>query len=556
MQLLYAFIISMTTIKLNDDILLSVRKPARYIGKEHNAIEKDWDKISTRVCLCFPDVYEIGMSNLGIKILYHILNSCEDALCERAFTPWLDMEELMRNKKIPLFSLESKRPVSDFDIIGFSISYELSYTNILTMLDLAGIPLRSKDRQNKNFPLIIAGGTCSFNPEPLAEFIDLFLIGEGEEAVTEIIDTYKRYKGKKELLSELAKIEGAYVPSLGSQVPVKKRVVKELSNEYFPTVPIVPYIPAVHDRITLEIMRGCPHNCRFCQARSIYSPVRIRRPGDIRSLAKDSYDKTGLDEISLLSLSTSDYPGLENLLAELSGDFCSLGVGISLPSLRVEDKIKQLPSLISFIKKSGLTFAPEAGTERLLEVIGKNIDHKKLFDAIRQAYRLGWRRLKLYFMIGLPSEEKADLEGIVEISEKAAMLRKEFSRHPAEIIISVSSFVPKPHTEFERLPMAGPDELKQKQAFLKERIGRRRYLKLKLHDIKTSVLEATFSRGDRALSNVLVSAWKNGARFDAWTESFKPEVWDKAFLDNNISKKDYLKAIPPGQILPWPAITL
>jgi len=548
---------------------MEVRKPARYIGEEHNIIKKDWNEPRVKVCLCYPDLYEIGMSHLGLKILYHILNQREDVLCERSFTPWFDMEEKMLEEGTRLFSLENKKPLSEFDIIGFSLQSELTYTNLLNMLHLSDIPLRYSDRRGKGYPLIIAGGTTAFNPEPLADFIDLFLIGDGEEAIIDIIETYKRYRASEEsLLKEMAKIEGVYIPSLynvsyakGMQeitpidkdVPkkIKKRLLKKLTRESFPTAPIVPYISTVHDRITLEIMRGCPNNCYFCQAKPIYNPVRIRSQEDILHLAKASYEKTGFDEISLLSLSSSCYPDIDKLITKLTKVFAPLGVGLSLPSLRIDKKLINLPSLISAVKKSGLTFAPETGSERMLQAINKGIKHEELFETLRQAYKKGWRKAKLYFMIGLPSEEEEDLEAIIDLAQKAALLRKEFFRHPADVTVSVSFFIPKPHTPFQHKAMQPAEELKKKKEFLIDRARGKRYLKLKIHDLNTSIIEGVISRGDRRLSELLLTAWKKGARFDAWSESFKPELWEEAFLASGIDAKAYLCERVPEEPLPW-----
>lgn len=581
----------MERVELTDEILLNVNRPARYIGQEYNMVKKDWDHTRVKVCLCYPDVYEIGMSHLGLKILYHILNERDDVLCERCFTPWLDMEKIMLDKKLSLFSLENKMPLALFDIIGFSLQYELTYTNLLNMLYLAGIPLKSSDRDNGSFPLIIAGGPCAFNPEPLADFIDLFLIGDGEEAIVDIIETYKRsplrdsparhgrgtdpdrgttpVSRKQQLLTEMAKIDGVYVPSFydvsysGDKIKaitprfvdipekIKKRTINRLSPQTFPVRPVVPYLSTVHDRITLEIMRGCPNQCRFCQARSIYAPVRMREPDELLDLASQVYKNTGFDELSLVSLSSSSYPYIAGLIKALTEKFATTGVGISLPSLRIEESLKNLPSLISAIKKSGLTFAPEAGTERMLCIINKRVKTNQLFEALRQAYKMGWRRVKLYFMIGLPFEEEDDLEAIVELSDEAAMLRRTVSPHPAEVVINVSSFIPKPHTPLQWAKMADMDELKSKQQFLIKKVAGKRYLKLKLHNIQRSILEGVFSRGDRRLGRVLLDAWVNGARFDAWSESFKPELWDDIFLKNGLNKESYLTERRLDEILPW-----
>ncbi|NQT95847.1 MAG: TIGR03960 family B12-binding radical SAM protein, partial [Candidatus Omnitrophica bacterium] len=474
----------MDQVQLTDEILLNVRRPARYIGEEHNSIKKRWSDAMVKVCLCYPDTYELGMSHLGLKILYHILNKRDDTLCERSFAPWLDMEEIMRKNDIRLFSLESKMGLASFDIIGFSLGYELTYTNLLNMLDLSKIPLRSHEREGRDFPLIIAGGTCAFNPEPLADFIDCFVIGDGEEAIIDLIDIYKKCgrEKKQELLKELSLIDGLYVPSCyDSSKKIKKRTIKDLTFEYFPTAPIVPYIQIVHDRITLEIMRGCPNSCHFCQAKSIYSPVRIRKPKEIVQLAEESYKNTGFDEVSLLSLSSSNYPGIDKLINKLTAIFSSLGVGISLPSLRIEKELDRLPLAIwaggssaCGGKKSGLTFAPEVATEKMQRVVNKLLDFKELFTALRQAYKIGWKRVKLYFMIGLPEEEREDLEAIVALADRVALLRKEVSRGPAEVTISISSFIPKPHTAFERLPMASLNDIKEKQQFLVDKVKTKR----------------------------------------------------------------------------------
>jgi radical SAM family uncharacterized protein len=544
----------MQKVELSEELLLSIRKPARYIGQEHNAITKDWNSTAVKFCLCYPDLYEIGMSNLGMKILYHVLNRQEDVLCERCFTPWIDMEQAMIDRGIALFSLENRAPISEFDIIGFSFSYELSYTNMLTMLHLSGIPFRAADRNTGRYPLIIAGGPCVFNPEPLSEFMDIFFIGEAEEAVLDIIGVYKRYKNSKsQLIAELSKIDGVYAPSEHDtkRVKIKKRTAASLDESSFPVKPVVPYIQIVHDRIAIEIMRGCPNNCRFCQAKSIYAPVRLRKREQIIKLAKLSYQNTGLDEISLLSLSSSSYPGIDVLIDELTKEFLPLGVGVSLPSLRIEDATRDLPALISIIKKSGLTFAPEAGTDKMLDIINKKIEKEKLFEVLKQAFSKGWRRVKLYFMIGLPHEEQQDVEAIIDFAKAVAMIRKEVAGQPAEVVVNVSSFIPKPHTYFQCQPMAGRQELEDKQRMLFKKSKHIRYLKLKFQDIDTSRLEAVFSRGDKKLGRVLTYAWGNGARFDAWGESFNYNIWQQAFDSCGIDMQDYLSSADESSVLPW-----
>jgi radical SAM family uncharacterized protein len=548
----------MKQVQLSEELLLSVRKPARYIGGEYNSIKKDWDSVDARFCLCCPDLYEIGMSNLGMKILYHILNRQENILCERCFTPWVDMEKAMRDNNVPLFSLESRMPLRAFDILGFSFSYELSYSNMLTMLDLSGIPFLARNRKSDKYPLVIAGGPCVVNPEPLSDFIDLFVIGDGEGPVIELVDAYNQYKADRPLmLDKMSQIEGIYIPSLHSSCrKIRKRTAGKLQKEDFPVRPIVPYIETVHDRIAIEIMRGCPNNCHFCQARAIYGPVRIRDKSQVIELARDSYKNTGLDEVSLLSLSSSNYPGIEKLIKELTDIFLPLGVGISLPSLRIEDAVSGLPSLVSVIKKSGLTFAPEAGSDRMLRIINKEIEKEKLFSALTAAFSKGWRRIKLYFMIGLPGETDKDVEAIIEFAESIIALRKRVSRQGADIIVSVSSFIPKPHTYFERQSMAGVDELKRKQNILFNKSRPHRSIKLKFNDAYTSMLEAVFSRGDKILSALLLQAWENGARFDAWQETFNHSIWQGAFSSCGIDPQHYLKMRDEHENLPWNHIVL
>jgi radical SAM family uncharacterized protein len=544
---------AMNPVQPSKELLLSVRKPARYIGNEYNSIKKDWAGTDIRFCLCCPDLYEIGMSNLGIKILYHSLNAREDILCERCFTPWIDMEKAMRDNHIPLYSLESKMPLAEFDILGFSFSYELSYTNMLTMLDLAGIPFNSKDRRHGRYPLVIAGGPCVVNPEPLSDFIDVFAIGDGEESAIEIIDAYKKNKAKNDLmLNEMSRIEGVYIPRLyKGPEKIKKRTTRVLTKEVFPVKPIIPYIQTVHDRISIEIMRGCPNNCHFCQARSIYGPVRMRDRSQVIDLAMDLYKNTGMDELSLLSLSSSSYPGIEKLIVELTALFLPLGVGISLPSLRIEDSTVNLPSLVSVIKKSSLTFAPEAGSDRMLRIINKNIEKERLFSVLREAFTRGWRRVKLYFMIGLPQETDEDIEAIITFAASIAGLRKDVSRQPADIVINVSSFIPKPHTFFEREAMESATELQRKQRILLRISRPHRYLKLKFNDVSASILESVFSRGDRNLASPLIRAWENKARFDAWHETFNFNAWTRAFSDYGIDIQGYLSKKDTQATLPW-----
>ncbi|MDD5450033.1 MAG: TIGR03960 family B12-binding radical SAM protein [Candidatus Omnitrophica bacterium] len=526
------------------EMLLGVSRPGRYLGNEWNVVKKDLDRTAVRFALAFPDVYDVGMSYLGLRIIYGVLNAREDTACERVFAPWVDLEAKMRENKIPLFSLESKAPIRDFDIIGFSLTYELNYTNVLNMLDLAGIPLRAKDRDN-SFPIIIAGGPSAFNPAPMEEFIDAFVIGEGEEVVLEIVDVYKRVYGrrsivpsggfaldsrwsmvdglevKEKLLKEIAKLEGVYVPRFSKEV--KKRSVKNLDASFYPVKDLVPYIQIVHDRITLEIMRGCPFNCKFCQAGAFYKPVRVRSHEKIMDLAREIYRNTGYDEISLLSLSSSSCPDILSLITKLTEEFEGRGIGISLPSLRSEEVLKLLPSLIAKVRKSGLTFAIEAGSKRLRRHISKDIDVEKVAAACQEAFDRGWRLVKFYFMIGLPTETWDDLAGIPDFINTIAALRKD-----AEISVSITAFVPKVGTQFadER-----PDELGmllEKQKFIKDRIKNRR-VKLRFHDARVSYLEGKLSRPEAGLASAIYRAWQEGARLDAWDECFNFERWKKAF---------------------------
>ncbi len=509
-------------IKQLEEILPTVSRPGRYLGNEWNVIRKDLSKAEVRFCLAFPDIYDIGMSYLGFRIIYGALNSREEVACERVFAPWFDFEEKLRENKIPLFSLESKAPLKEFDIIGFSLTYELNYTNVLNMLDLAGIPLRSKER-NGRFPLIIAGGPAAYNPAPMAEFIDAFVIGEGEEVILEIIDIYKRrntqyaIRNTNKLLEELSNIEGVYVPRFPKEA--KKRIVKDLDKAFYPTKDLVPYVQVIHDRITLEIMRGCPYSCSFCQASSFHRPVRLRSQENILGLAREIYHNTGHDEISLLSLSSSSYPDVAGLIAKLVDEFKGLGVGVSLPSLRSDDILKSLPSLIVKVRKAGLTFAIEAGTERLRRHINKNIDTEKTILACGEAFNLGWRLVKFYFMIGLPTETYEDLDAIIDFLEKVLAIKKNI-----EISVSVTAFIPKFGTTFENERMDSIEALSEKQEFLRGRIKDRR-VKWKFHDARVSFVEGKLSRHDANLSVVIYAAWQKGARLQGWKEFFNFEIW-------------------------------
>ncbi|OIO79560.1 MAG: B12-binding domain-containing radical SAM protein [Candidatus Omnitrophica bacterium CG_4_8_14_3_um_filter_43_15] len=551
-------------------LLENIQKPARYIGGEWNSVKKDFDSARVKVALCFPDAYEIGMSHLGLKILYHLLNEAKGVVCERVFMPWFDMQERLRKESALLFSLESKRPLSDFDIIGFSLEHELNYTNVLAMLSLSNIPLRSAER-GAEYPLVIAGGICCVNPEPMADFFDAFFIGEAEEGILEIIEKITNYKlqinpksqipnSKTQILKELSKIEGVYVPSFydvkynddgaiksftpkDASVPavIKKRIVKDFENAYYPIKQIVPFIQIVHDRISLEVMRGCPNKCKFCQATAVYFPVRLRSADKILELAEKTYQATGHDEISLVSLSTGDHPQILEIVRGLTDRFISRRVSISLPSLRAEDMLRSLPELISSIKKTGFTFAPEAGSQRLRDSLNKRLDITKLYDCAAQAAKNGWRRVKLYFMIGLPGETEEDLSQIKELVKNI----------PAQKTISVSYFVPKPHTDFETESMVDMESLKQKQEFLCRAL-KVKGVDLKWHDINMSFLEAVLSRGDRRASAVILRAYELGARFDSWKEGFNSQIWQKAFESSGIDPGFYLyRKKGQDEVMPW-----
>ena len=557
-----------------DELLLTVRKPGRYVGGEWNAVKKEWTSDKVKFLLAFPDVYEIGMSHLGIKILYGILNDRPDVLCERVFAPWVDLEKVLRDNGIPLFSLESRKSLKDFDIVGFSLAYELSYTNVINMLDQGGVPIKSSDRRDSD-PIVIAGGPCCYNPEPMADFIDAFVIGDGEEVIGEIIDAYQSVKRgagwtRKELLRKLAGIDGVYVPSFykveynddktiksfsasSDGIPEKiiKRSVKDLDKAYYPTKQIVPNIEVVHDRITIEIMRGCKYACSFCEASATYRPCRERSKANILDLARKAYDDTGYGEISLLSLSSGDHSEIVEIVRELNKEFKDRSVSISMPSLRVEDILKHLPTLISEVKKSGLTFAPEAGSARLRESISKRIDIEKLFVAVRESFRMGWRRVKLYFMIGLPSESDADIAEISSLVNKISSLGREVSSRPANVAVSVNAFIPKPHTFFEREGMESRECLGRRKELLRSGL-RSRSIELSFHPVDISRLEAVFSRGDRRLGEAIMLSWSYGARFDGWQEIFSPSLWSKSFEVLGVDPDFYSTRSRDGEEkLPW-----
>jgi len=560
-----------------DDILLQVNKPARYIGGEWNSAKKDFDRAKIKFALAFPDLYDVGMSNLGIRILYSILNNISDVACERFFCPSDDMERVLRSNAKEIFSLESRRPLKEFDIIGFSLGSELDYTNVLNILDLGAIPLKSSLRGNI-YPLVIGGGPCTLNPEPMHEFFDLFVVGEAEEIILEIIEVFGKNQeefkaskiSKEDLLFKLAQIEGVYAPSFyevryavcgeieelkpkinGVPPKIKKRIVKDLDSAYFPLDWLLPYIQIIHDRITLEIMRGCPNRCRFCQARQQYFPLRQRSSENILNLAQETYRHSGYEEVSLCGLSVSDYTQMDKLLPRLVDLFKPKAVGISLPSLKAKALVGNLFSLIATIKKTGLTFAPEAGTQRLRNLLAKDFDEREFFAALEQAYASGYQHVKLYFMVGLPSETEADLEAIVDFSLAASELRRKVARSAAEVNISINALIPKPHTPFQWFGMEDPESIREKQDYLREKIKRHKKLKLNFHNRSMSFLEGVLSRGDRRLSPVILRAFKSGVKFDAWSDHFSMEKWLGAFKEANIDPHFYLKQRGDFEILPW-----
>ena len=563
---------------LFEELLDKVEKPGRYTGKEFNEIVKEKNKFVVKIALAFPDLYEIGMSYLGFKILYEIINRRDDAVAERVFSPAVDMEKLLRNRQLPVFSLETYRPLNSFDIVGFTIQHELCFSNILNLLDLGQIPLRSEDRKEED-PLIIAGGPGAFNPEPLTHFIDLFVIGEGEEIIEEIIEIYKKWQEKKqsrtELLKKLAHIDGIYIPShyevsyfedgkiksitpKQKQIPplIKKRLISNFNQaSSCPLFPIVPNIKVVHDRINLEIFRGCTRGCRFCQAGMIYRPAREKSVEKLIKLAEEILAHTGYEEISLSSLSSSDYSKIEKLITQLVDKFKEKGVGVSLPSLRIDTFSVDLAQQVQRVRKTGLTFAPEVGTQRLRNVINKNVQEEDLYLSMRAAFKAGWRKIKLYFMVGLPTETDEDVEGIIRLVNKVDHIGKEVTGRRVNINISVSAFVPKSHTPFQWEAQEEKDILSQKLKYLNNRL-RRRNISFSYPDIDRSYLEAVFARGDRRLGEVLERAHYSGCKFDAWREQFNFEAWQEAFVESGLSMEFYAnRERKDDEILPWDHIS-
>lgn len=562
-----------------DQLLKRVEKPGRYIGGEVHAAVKEPSQVDADFAFAFPDIYEIGMSYLGLQILYHVLNKHENIYCQRVFAPAVDMEQLMREENMPLVTLETKTPVKEMDILGFTLQYEMSFTTVLNMLDLAQIPVMAKER-GEEFPIVMAGGPCAFNPEPLADFIDLFMMGDGEKALPQLVEKYIECKkagmNKAEFLREASQMEGVYVPSLydveynedgtikklcklyeKAPLPVKRAILPSIEEVDFPTKPIIPMVEAVHDRAVVETFRGCTRGCRFCQAGMIYRPVRERKKDTVLRLAKEQLANTGHDELSLLSLSTSDYSQFETMAMELIDYTKVENVSLSLPSLRIDRFAFDVLNRIQEYKKSGLTYAPEAGTQRLRDVINKGVTENDIYESVRQALELGWKHIKLYFMIGLPTETYEDLDGIVEIAKKIKELNYEVNGPKGgrfNLTVSVSNFVPKAHTPFQWAAQNTAEEFAAKHNYLADRL-KIKGVTFNYHDNTTSAYEAVFARGDRRTGRLLYEAFRAGCKFDGWTEHFKPEAWETAFEKSGIDKDFYTtRARNFDEILPWDII--
>jgi len=576
----------MRKLALSDEILLQVEKPARYIGNEVNVVVKKKEEIAMRFALCFPDVYEIGMSHPGMQILYHILNQEKDVWCERVYSPWHDLHKIMQKEKIPLFALESQESIKEFDFLGITVQYEMCYTNILQILDLGQIPRYSHQRTEKD-PIVIGGGSCTYNPEPIADFFDLFYIGEGEVACKTLLAAYRNYKEKgltrKEFLELAAHIEGIYVPSFydvtyhedgtiasffanNSHAPrgVRKVVVADMKAAVYPTKPVVPYIQITQDRVVLEIQRGCIRGCRFCQAGMVYRPTRERNVEELKAYAKQLLDNTGYDEISLSSLSSSDYSGLEELIIFLMEEFRNQKVNISLPSLRIDEFSLAVMRQVQDIRKSSLTFAPEAGTQRLRNVVNKGLTEEMILSGVREAFTGGWSKVKLYFMLGLPTETVEDQKGIAGLSQRIAQCYyerpKEERSGRCQIIISSSFFVPKPFTSFQWASMHTHEEYTRRALVVKDEVGKQLHhksMKYNWHQADVAILEGVFARGDRKLSAAIEEAYRLGSLYDAWSEHFDYQRWLKAFENMGIDPDFYTKRERSlEETLPWDFIDI
>ena len=576
----------MRKLALSDDILLNIEKPARYIGGEVNSVMKDKDKVDIRFAMCFPDVYEIGMSHLGIQILYDMFNRREDTWCERVYSPWLDLDKVLRKKNIPLFALESQDPVRDFDFLGITIQFEMCYTNILQILDLSHIPLHAADRTEAD-PIVIGGGPCAYNPEPLAEFFDIFYIGEGETVYDELLDTYKAWKksggSRKDFLRQAARIEGLYVPqfydatynedgTIAAFTPndpcapskVRKQVVMDVTDAPYPMKPVVPYIKATQDRVVLEIQRGCIRGCRFCQAGMIYRPTRERSVETLKEYARTMLKNTGHEEISLSSLSSSDYSKLNELVTFLIEEFKDRGINISLPSLRIDAFSLDVMSKVQDIRKSSLTFAPVAGSQRMRDVINKGLTEEEILTGAGQAFEGGWTKVKLYFMLGLPTETEEDMKEIARLSDRVARryyeIPKEDRHGKCQITASSSFFVPKPFTPFQWAVMYPAEEYDRRAHLVNDEFREqlnRKSLKYNWHDAQGTVLEGVMARGDRRVGKVIEEAYRLGCLFDSWTETFRNDLWMQAFDNTRVDIAFYNQRVRgKDEIFPWDFIDI
>ena len=572
----------MRKLALSDEILLKISQPARYIGGEVNMVKKDPSKVAVRFAMCFPDVYEIGMSHLGIQILYDMFNRRDDVYCERVYSPWMDLDPIMREQKIPLFAVESQDPIKNFDFLGITIQYEMCYTNILQVLELSQIPLHAEDRTEED-PIVIGGGPCTYNPEPIAPFFDLFYMGEGEVVYFDLIDRYKEIKARggsrKEFLEQAAQIPGIYVPgfydvtykedgTIEAMTPnnphapqtVSKQLVMDMSDTWYPEKPVVPYLRATQDRVVLEIMRGCIRGCRFCQAGMVYRPVRERSLEELKRLARTMLKSTGHVEISLSSLSSSDYTKLEGIVNFLIDEFDGKGVNVSLPSLRIDAFSLDVMSKVQDVKKSSLTFAPEAGSQRLRNVINKGLTEENILNGSAEAFKGGWNRVKLYFMLGLPTETVEDMQGIAELSEKVAevyydTVPKEQRHGKVQVTASTSFFVPKPFTPFQWAPMCTKEQFLERASIVNHRMKEmlnKKSLRYNWHEADVTVLEGVLARGDRKVAAVIEEAYRQGAIYDSWSEYFNNDIWMKAFETCGVDIDFYTtRERSLDEVFPW-----